>query len=99
MTIKDLMEDLLIEYDELGMEPTTVVPNPSERAIVWKRELMCALKHLRAELAREIFEEIEKIRGEFLEGKITGADVIVKLFLLKKKYTEAEPPDLIEGEV
>ena len=61
MTIKDLLEDLLIEYDELGMEPTTVVPNPSERAMVWKRELTCALRHLRAEVAREIFEEIEKI--------------------------------------
>jgi hypothetical protein len=42
----------------------------------------------KAVVAKEIFEEIEEIRGEFLEGKITGADVIVKLFLLKKKYTE-----------
>lgn len=36
----------------------------------------------------KIFEEIEKIRLEFLTEKITGADMAVKLFLLKKKYTE-----------
>lgn len=84
MTIKDLLEDLLIEYDELGMEPTTVVPNPSERAMVWKRELTCALRHLRAEVAREIFEEIESIgkvdNGVFLYHREFAA--------LKKKYTE-----------
>ena len=42
----------------------------------------------RSEVAREIFGEIEEIRGEFLQGNLTGADVIVKLFLLKQKYTE-----------
>lgn len=49
MTNKELLEDLLIEFDELGMEPTTIVPNPSERAIRWKRELMSAIEHLGAE--------------------------------------------------
>ena len=41
----------------------------------------------KSEVAREIFEEIEELRLEFLTGKITGADLVVKLFLLKKKYT------------
>ena len=42
----------------------------------------------KAEVARGIFEEIEQLRLEFLTEKITGADLVVKLFLLKKKYTE-----------
>ena len=77
MTTKDLLEDLLIEYDELGMEPTTVVPNPSERAMVWKRELTCALRHLRAEVAREIFEEIE----EYAELQIESLNIVEKVYL------------------
>lgn len=42
---------------------------------------------IKAELASGIFEEIEELRLEFLTGKITGADLVVKLFLLKQKYT------------
>ena len=95
MTIKDLLEDLLIEYDELGMEPTTVVPNPSERAIVWKRELTCALRHLRAEVAREIFWEMDKlllsvIIDDEAEERFVCLD-FDKYLALKKKYTKAEP--------
>lgn len=44
----------------------------------------------RSEVAREIIEETEEIRGEFLQGNLAGADVIVKLFLLKQKYTEGQ---------
>ena len=42
----------------------------------------------RREVAREIFDEIEQLRLGFLAEKITRTDLIVKLFLLKKKYTE-----------
>lgn len=44
----------------------------------------------RLQVTQEIFAEIEQLRLEFLTEKITGADLIVKLFLLKKKYTEGE---------
>ena len=90
MTTKDLLEDLLIEYDELGMEPTTVVPNPSERAMVWKRELTCALRHLRAEVASEIFEEIRKIGlvTRVIESGNIIYDVTAEYTALQKKYTE-----------
>lgn len=60
MTIKELLEDLLIEFDELDMQPMLIVPNPTERAKEWKHELTYAIRHLKAEVAREIFEEIEK---------------------------------------
>jgi hypothetical protein len=60
MTNKELIENLLIEYDELDMQPMLIVPDPLDRAKAWKHELMYAIAHLEAEVAREIFEEIEK---------------------------------------
>ena len=62
MTNKERIEDLLIEFDELDMQPMLIVPDPLDRAKVWKHELIYAIKHLEAEVAREIFEEIDKIR-------------------------------------
>ena len=60
-----------------------------------KQKILCdlgfaTLAELRKEIAMEIFEEIEQLRLEFLKEKITGADLVAKLFLLKKKYTGEE---------
>lgn len=102
MTNKELLEDLLIEFDELGMEPTTIVPNPSERAIRWKRELMSAIEHWGAEVAREIFGEIErflKSQEAISENKrlkevgdwIFHDYLPTQLAALEKKYTGDAP--------
>ena len=93
MTNKERIEDLLIEFDELDMQPMLIVPNPTDRAKAWKDELIYAIEHLEADLAREIFTEIEKaICG------ITAKNVIECTFEidrteyieLKKKYTEGD---------
>lgn len=83
MTNKELLEDLLIEFDELDMQPMLLVPDPVERAKNWKRELTYAIRHLKAEVAREIFEEIEII------GKVDNGVFLYhrELAELKKKYT------------
>ena len=60
MTNKERLEDLLIEFDELGMMPTLIVPNPEERAKDWKRELTYAIRHLKAEIARDILSDLKK---------------------------------------
>ena len=60
MTNKERLEDLLIEFDELGMIPTLTVPNPEERAKDWKHELTYAIRHLKAEVAMEICCKIEE---------------------------------------
>lgn len=92
MTNKELLEDLLIEFDELGMEPTTIVPNPSERAIRWKRELMSAIEHWGAEVAREIFAEIKE-KGSFSDPCVLHVVLSFdELAEIEKKYMEAEPP-------
>lgn len=42
----------------------------------------------RAEVAREIFEEIDNLIKEYVKGDIDGNTIVVKLYMLKKKYTE-----------
>lgn len=61
MTNKERIEDLLTEFDEFGMKPTILVPDPEEMAKEWKHELIYAINHLKSEIAREIFEEIESV--------------------------------------
>ena len=39
----DILEDLLIDFDELGFVPTTTVPDPEGYAVRWKRRLVNAL--------------------------------------------------------
>ena len=60
MTNKELLEDLLIEFDELDMQPMLTVPNPVERAKEWKHELTYAIKHLKADVAIEVLSDIKK---------------------------------------
>jgi hypothetical protein len=43
-----------------------------------------------SEVAREIFEEIEEVRMQHTFGNIDGSELNVKLYYLKKKYTEGE---------
>ena len=61
----------------------------------WKKEPCDHFKDAnvvpRAELAREIFEEIAKIKKEYASGDIDGDTLYVRLYLLEKKYTEATP--------
>ena len=88
MTNKERIEDLLIEYDELDMQPMIIVPDPLDRAKAWKHELTYAIKHLEAEVAREIFEEIEKITSLIIAGQKHYIVCERELTELKKKYTE-----------
>ena len=46
------------------------------------------IEKAKAEVAMEIFEEIEKIKKEYASGDIDGNELYVRLYLLKKKYTE-----------
>ena len=82
MTIKELLENLLIEFDELDMQPMLTVPDPLERAKAWKHELVYTLRHLKAEIAREIIDDLA--REGLLNVEPWGIDN------LKKKYTEGK---------
>lgn len=80
MTNKELLEDLLIEFDELDMQPMIIVPDPLDRAERWKHELTYAINHLKAEVAREIIDDLAS------EGLLNVEPWGIAN--IKKKYTE-----------
>ena len=44
----------------------------------------------RAEVAKQIFEEINAIKKEYASGDIDGNELYIRLYQLEKKYTEGE---------
>lgn len=47
-----------------------------------------AVADIKAEVAREIFAEINAIKQEYASGDIDGNELYVRLYMLEKKYTE-----------
>ena len=98
MTNKERIEDLLIEFDELDMQPMLIVPDPVKRAEDWKHELTYAIRHLKVEIAREIIAEIAPHCAgkvcpnlDFTMGYLTAMNkVLAELAEIKQKYVEGE---------
>lgn len=44
------IDELLIDFDEMGFVPTTLCENPDEYARDWKKQLLVEIKRLKAEL-------------------------------------------------
>lgn len=55
---RDGITDLLIAFDEMGFQPTTLHPDPEAYAVEWKRKLIEALKCYR-----------KQSEGEWIENK------------------------------
>lgn len=83
------LEDILVEFDEFGMQPTILVPDAEGMAIEWKRKLEYAIGLIKAETAKEIFEEIEKYMMDSVDVTHTAYKTIgtTTFAILKKKYT------------
>lgn len=47
-----MIEDLLIDFDEMGFVPTTLCENPDEYAQDWRKQLLVEIKRLKAENVR-----------------------------------------------
>ena len=88
--VDETLEDLLVEFDEFGMQPTILVPDPEGMAIEWKRKLEYAIGRIKADTARKIFEEINAIKKEYASGDIDGNELYIRLYQLEKKYLEGE---------
>ena len=43
------IDELLIDFDEMGFTPTTLCENPDEYAIEWKKQLVADIERLKAE--------------------------------------------------
>lgn len=46
------IEDLLIDFDEMGFAPMTICPNPDEYAYEWKMKLVAEINRQQAEIER-----------------------------------------------
>ena len=46
-----MIDDLLIEFDEMGFAPTTVCPNVDEYAIEWREKVRAEFKRIQSENA------------------------------------------------
>lgn len=44
------IEDLLIDFDEMGFAPTTLCPNPDEYACEWRMKLVAEINRKQAEI-------------------------------------------------
>ena len=47
-----MIEDLLIEFDEMGFAPTTPCSDPEKYAIEWREKVRTEFEHLEAENAK-----------------------------------------------
>lgn len=43
------IDELLIDFDEMGFTPTTLCENPNEYACEWKKQLLAEIERLKAE--------------------------------------------------
>lgn len=46
------IDELLIEFDEMGFAPTTLCENPEEYACEWKKQLVSEIEKLKILLAQ-----------------------------------------------
>lgn len=94
MTEFEQIEDLLIEFDEMGFLPATTVPDSEGFAVRWKNRLIDAIKDYSkaSDVARAIFEDIEENYADYIfDGSRNIIVITEKDFAeLKKKYTEGE---------
>ncbi len=70
------INDLLIEFDEMGYCPTTLCENPNEQAIKWKNNLIIEIEKLNLKIAKleDMIEQdklVEKGEGRFQRLKRT----------------------------
>ena len=84
---------LLREKDALNAELTQTNAEKDAEIRVKKKlldkcEERFAEKDAEIERMRGIFAELEEVRLEYLEGKYTEADMVVQLYLIRKKYEE-----------
>ena len=51
------IDELLIDFDEMGFVPTTLCENPDEYARDWKKQLLVEIKRLEKEFADKVKEK------------------------------------------
>lgn len=62
------IEDLLIDFDEMGFAPTTLCENPNEYAREWKKQLVVEIERLKEE--NDYLKKTDEERYEEAEANI-----------------------------
>lgn len=81
----DVMQDLLIDFDEMGFAPTTACPNPDKYACEWKGKLIAEINRQQEQLEAAIAgqETLQKAlaeKGREIERLTAEKDQLIKTF-------------------
>ena len=77
-----MIEDLLIDFDEMGFMPTTTCEDPNEYALEWKQKLIAEIELIKDEARKETAKEILQIlQGYDEEDYLQELEIIIA-----KKY-------------
>lgn len=88
------IDELLIDFDEMGFVPTTLCENPDEYARDWKKQLLVEIKRLKAE-NKQLKTECALLDDEL---RIARQETINVLNKLKEKIFHCLGIDeLLEG--
>ena len=77
------IDELLIDFDEMGFVPTTLCENPDEYARDWKKQLLVEIKRLKDE-NKQLKTECALLDDELRIARQNTIDVLNKL---KEKYS------------
>ena len=79
------IDELLIDFDEMGFVPTTLCENPNEYARDWKKQLLVEIKRLKDE-NKQLKTECALLDNEL---RIARQDTIDALNKVKEKLNNA----------
>ena len=72
------IDELLIDFDEMGFVPTTLCENPDEYARDWKRQLLVEIKRLKSE-NKQLKTECALLDDELRIARQDTIDVLNKV--------------------
>ena len=72
------IDELLIDFDEMGFVPTTLCENPDEYARDWKKQLLVEIKRLKAE-NKQLKTECALLDNELRIARQETIDVLNKV--------------------
>lgn len=81
----DVMQDLLIDFDEMGFAPTTACPNPDKYACEWKEKLVSEISCLQEQLEAAIAGQ-ETLQKALVDKDREVAELNSDLKLLRNDY-------------
>ena len=79
------IEELLIDFDEMGFVPTTLCENPDEYAQDWKKQLLVEIKRLEKDFAEKM-KKYSYTDNCFTDGKWHRYVLVSDIDELLKEY-------------